>query len=480
MAILSLDLIHYSNQNRNTGTESPEARNGYGLHLHNSTSNATLRHTTTPTPVIKPRKKILVRKRKTRRRNDTMPAANAITFKKKPSPKSDMQVMQFYAQPVPTFDVSYHPPIYENYNPMVNGILNMNDQPLFTNTPVPSVEPIPFVKPDQLFQPMANNWNLPNNERLQKIPIYDPFNVLKRKPVRIRRPVQVPVTKFLPAARPITAMTTSPPITVTHIYKYEETNSGLKIPFQNDDFVENFPALSVALNGHRGDRASEMARLRGYMTPPKMNQPIYYNMPVVELPTLSPPLQGEYDILHKFNEAIKTQNNSPKDEPSEDEDSKETQEEKNFSDDDVKQALAYIQHLKKNRPSKINRGAKKFNTEKSEGRRSKKGKHDASDESLEEDDDPVDGGKKRSKKPKDFSIEDDDNFKIKSFEELDEEESHKKTVKSKSKPAKADAHKKAEKSNKPVKADKADKAEIDHIKYQESQIVSTLENEVST
>lgn len=515
MAILSLDLIHYSNQNRNTAVESPNSRSGYGVYkFANTLDAAKLVHE-------KPQKKILIRKRKIGR-NDTLQAGSSVVYpQKKPTPKSDMQVMQFYAQPVPTIDVSYHAPIYENYNPLMNGVLNMNEQPLMTNVGVmPTVEPMHFKQLSEYehLQPLTN-WNVQNDRR---VPILDPFNVLKRKPQPLRLPAK-PAPKFAPL-RAI-PLTTLPPITVTHIYKYEEPNSGLRMPFEDDPLVENFPALSVALNEHLN--TADVAHLKGYMTPPKLNQPVYYNMPLVQLPTIAPPFHNEFDILHKFNEAIKTQN-VQRPQPAEYEDSEEAQQdEKNYSDDDVKKALQYIKHLKKGKSSKSSRGSKKFTSEKSERKR-KKPKKPSSEESLEDEDDD----KKRSKKPESFS-EEEDNFKIKSLEELDEEESTKKVVKSKNKiadkaiktdntfsiksfeelnpqesnkkPVKAknkiadnaikiddnvsikpyeelrqqQSNKKPAKSKNKITTVKAIKPESDQIRTQESQIVPTLDNEVS-
>lgn len=499
MAILSLDLLHYSSQNRTSSSIEPRASHGHHRYLMsndirgiNSTQHrisTTKSHrpkvsSTTSSSAKKPKKKIMVRKRKVTQ-NDTLPVASMpILSSKRPTPKSDTLMPFYAAQPMATFDISYHHPIYENYNPLVNGILNMNEHPLpVQGNPaqhqmpiLPIVEPIPFKQLDpQHFQPIPP-------PGVQKIPILDPFNVLKqRKPVRYAgKP------KFLPVVRALPQLTTTmPPISVTHIYKYEETNSGL--PFENDDFVDNFPAISVALDDHLNDRAADIARLKGMMIPPKLHQqPIYYNMPIVELSTLAPvTLQNaEFDILHKFNEAIKSQNNQlqqqqqqlqqQQQDPSQgddqqfeyDEESKESQDDKSYSDDDVKKALKYIQTLKKNRPDKPNRGSKKFDTERSQSKKRNKGKKEESEESFEEEE-PERPKKSNKHKSPDFSAED-DNFTIVSFDELDGGESHKKVVKSKKKLTKADLE----------SAPKADT--IDNIGYQESQIVPSLDHEVIT
>lgn len=517
MAVLSLDLVTHSAQDTITTTQRQPVRIGYGYYNNKTNSkrfNMTVfntlptttipqsttvnQTTTTPTPPTarvsrmalaknatrapkykKPKKTLVIKRRKTPKDKDHEPAhANKHTtkWKKDLTAKSNMHVLQFYAQPLNTFDLNVQPlNNYNTYDPFSNANQLTVPQPEVYMapqnyiTPLPTVSPLAYktipedyqnsaefipkpvafkpvnynwnpatdrpIKPIPMLQPISYsnvNWSPVSDHPLKPIPMLDPFNLYKRTPKYRPKPIQP--QKFIATVKPVTSV--APPITVTHVYKYTE-GTGIKLPFvSNDDsFDENLPILTAALDGHLNDRV-ESTGVKNYMTPPKMNQPLYYSLPTVTLPPQGSGYQNEFQLINKFNDDLRAQTYySPRQPSYVDKDENETQEEKNYSDEDVKKALEYIQHLKRTK-SKSSRGEKKFNAGEEERPRSRKRKEKNREEDEDTQDDELEldeTKKKRKRKNKEFTIDDDDDFQVKPFsdEDKNQEESRRKVIKAK-------------------------------------------------
>ncbi len=454
MAVLSVNLVPYSIQEARNTTRHQTTTVGPTQnakpdvtisrtvittkvpHFHTNTTVANDRSTHTPDSR---RRKVVKRKRIPKHRDNVPAQSTSHTMTSQNLvPESDMQVLQFYAQPLNSFDLNVQPMNTFDYEPITgsNAFSTMNQQSLFVSNPnsylgpvstLPSVSPLPYKTLPQedyllssdflpkpiTYKPTTYNWNLPSEQALKPIPVYDPFNVYKthaRKPKYHTLPVQE--QKFLTTVRPVTpSVSMLPPVTVTHVYKYTNEPE-LKLPFlhQEDSIDDSLPILSAALEDHFNDRIANVG-VKKYLAPPAFTQPVIYNIPTVTIPTGTgnPDFQHEFQLINKFNEDLRSHQHETADPEDATDDKDETQEEKNYTDEDVKKALLYIQSLKRN---KSNRGPKKYNGEDENGLGGKKGKKlPPADEEDEEVESNTRIKKRRRKKPREEFV----------FEEEEEE-----------------------------------------------------------
>lgn len=507
MAVLSLNLAPYSIQDvqstsrppisNSTSTDkvkriTPQFQNQTSLTPPTSYATSTSNFTILPSQKKAKKKRVVKRKRKSKSA-DNASAHSRLYEVKAPQDlqtKSDMQILQYYAQPLNTIDLNVPPVSTYDYDslPGSNAFSSMNQNSLFvtnsnymtaipTNPLPPTVAPLhipyktlpqnEFGHPELAPRPFSlkhinYNWNPPPEaHHFKPIPILDPFNLYRRpRPVKYRgSPVHA--QKIIATAKPVTSSVSMlPPVSVTHVYKYTD-NNGLKIPFlQPDDSLDDsIPILSAALNEHLHERITNVG-MKNYLTPPKIGQPFLYNMPL----TLSP-LSNELQLLNKYNAELHSQIHQSADEHPDSDEVNETQEEKNYTDDDVKKALEYIQNLKKDK-STHGRGSKKYRNggdesaeSKSSRKTKKKPKENAEYEDEDEDEsDGKRGTRRRRKKPKnkEHIFEEDDDFQLEPFSDDDKtQEESKKSI---------------------VKAGRQDHR--DHVRSQESQIVPSVDEEV--
>lgn len=503
MVVLSLDFLSYSIQDTVNTTHREPVRVGHGYSSNkikskrfNMTMLKTLPTTTTPfstinrttslpiklstTPIshslhtsnnttrIQKNKKL--KKNLTHKnnvfKNKLYSNKNATTSKKDLVAKSNMHVLQFYAQPLNTLGVNVQPVnSYDTYNqfsssnPLTENQSPPHAVPQNYITPIPTFDSIPYktisddyhssveIIPKQValkpinynwnqvtdrsvklispLEPISYsnfNWNPINNRPLKPIPMLDPFNLYKRN--HRYRPKVLQPQKFIATVRPVTSV--APPITVTHVYKYTE-GTGLKLPFVNNEeyLDDSVPILSAAIKDHLLKDRVANTRIKNYMTPPKINQPLYYNMPTATALPVSG-YQNEFELINKFNNDLRAQMHNNLQQSSDGSEEVESQEKKNYNEEDLKKALEYIKNLKRSK-SKSNRGKKKFKSDKEERSRGRKRK-----EKLEEDED--DGIEIPKKKRKTIIREfDDQNFDEKLFSDEDktQEESRRNIIKAK-------------------------------------------------
>lgn len=502
MAVLSLNLAPYSIQDvrstsrpyisNSTSTDkvkrvAPASQNQTLLTLPTSFATSTSNFTMLPSQKKVKKKRVIKRKRNSKSADNASAHSRLYEVKtpKDLQTKSDMQILQYYAQPLNTIDLNVQPVSTYDYDslPGTNAFSSMNQNSLFvTNsnymTAIPTLPPtgaplhIPYKTLPQTefghpelapkpfsFKQINYNWN-PEAHHFKPMPILDPFNLYKRpRPMKYRRP-PVHAQKIIATAKPVTSSVSMlPPASVTHVYKYTDDN-GLKIPFlQPDDSMDDsIPILSAALNDHLHERITNVG-MKNYLTPPKIGQPFLYNMPHIPLS----PLNNELQLLNKYNAELQTQIHQSAEKHPDSDEVNETQEEKNYTDDDVKKALEYIQNLKKDK-GKQSRGSKKYRNggdESAETKSSRKTKKHQENTEYEDEDEEEDDGKRgkrrRRKKPrKEHIFEEDEDFQLEPFadDEKTQEESQKNIV----------------------KAERQDHS--DHVRSQESQIVPSVDDEV--
>jgi hypothetical protein len=396
-------------------------------------------------------------------------------------PKSNMQVLQFYAQPLNPIELKAQPlPTFTGggagnavlVKPGVNPMTALSHSQMympptsFANSMPPintvSYKTIPeeFVNsggeglPKALaFKPISYNPVGAERPVLSPLPILEPISVYKRKPI-----VPIQPQKFVATIRPVTSSVPMlPPVSVTRVYKYtEDGGPAFKLPFlDNEDAIdENLPVLSAALDDRLNDRVASIS-IRNYMTPPKLSQPIVYGAGVHATATLPDAYRNEFQVLNKFNENLRSPQAAyrPAEKPrSYDDDDEDMENDKeNYSEEEVKKALKYIQRLKKSKPAP-NRGRVTFESTEQHIRnikRKPKGQHKKTKLEEEFDDDDLepeqissDSGKKKRKKDNNdpfhiSELDDDDEiedttFQVKSFSEepdRNQEESRTKAVK---------------------------------------------------
>lgn len=396
-------------------------------------------------------------------------------------PKSNMQVLQFYAQPLQSIELKAQPiPTYSNggsngvlrelpvmIKPPAHSLTALSHSQVymapssFTNAMSPmnhmSYKTIPeeftsnadSIPKTLAFKPINYNVNVGlERPALNPLPILEPLNVYKQNPRTKTLPVMpVQPQKFVATIRPVaSSLPAIPPVSVTRVYKYTDDSApAFNLPFLDgeDPIEENLPILSAALDDRLNDRVASLS-IRNYMTPPKVSQPIIYGAGVHPTAAYPNAYRNEFQILNKFNKNLRTQVGFPAQNPDtfETEDDVEGERE-NYSEEEVKKALKYIQRLKKDKPGRAAFRNSEQHYRKNKGKRRGKNKKDALEEDVLDDDiEPEQSSKKKHRKGKydPFKISDDDDedeiedtpFQVKSFvddADRNQEESQTKSVK---------------------------------------------------